>query len=163
MIKDKKYKYCYWNKTKQRWYGMVMIEGIKFTSKHKQDIDEVFKDINELREKLQDKEFFNAYKVSSVKDMKHYGVVNYNKLYFRYSHTGADDQKVYIFSDYIKTKYYYIEMIEHPDKGWAYHAENKREMICDSRISNKYYDSLEECKNALIDSFKRINIRNSKN
>lgn len=163
MIKDKRYKYCYWNDTKKRWYGMVSIDGIKFTTTHREDIDVVFKEIHELKEKLKDPEFFNTYKVKNIKEFNSYGVVNLNALYFRFSHTGAENQNVYIFKDYIKGRLYYIEMIEYPDKGWAYHAENGKELVCDSRIANKYYDSLDLCKKALIESFIRINYRKLKN
>jgi hypothetical protein len=48
-------------------------------------------------------------------------------------------------------------MIELSSGEWVYHCENSRGMVCDSRISNRSYDSIEECKEALYQSLVRKN------
>jgi Mor family transcriptional regulator len=84
-------------------------------------------------------------------------ISNFENIPFVYSHTGIDNQKVYKFIGIIKGKNLYIEMIELSSGEWVYHCENSRGMVCDSRISNRSYDSIEECKEALYQSLVRKN------
>lgn len=163
MNKDKKHTNIYWNKPSKKWYGMISKDKMRFKTIYSANIEDVIKDLDNLKEKLKSRHFIENYKASSIKEYGSYTVTSFERINFQYSYTGAEGQKVYTFKGYIKEKFYNIEMVEHPEKGWAYHAETKKMLICDSRISNKYYDNIEDCKKGLIKSFKRINNLKSKN
>jgi Mor family transcriptional regulator len=77
-----------------------------------------------------------------------------NEAPFFYSHTGLDGQKVYKFIGTIRNKNLYIELIDQNGE-WVYHCENNKGLVCDSRISNRSYDSMLNCKIALHDSLER--------
>jgi predicted DNA-binding protein (UPF0251 family) len=77
-----------------------------------------------------------------------------NEVPFTYSHTGLDGQRVYKFIGSIKSRILYIELIE-LNGEWVYHCENNKGLVCDSRISNRSYNSMLSCKVALYESLER--------
>lgn len=77
-----------------------------------------------------------------------------NEVPFTFSHIGLDGQKVYKFIGSIKKRILYIELIE-LNGEWVYHCENNKGLVCDSRISNRTYDSMINCKVALYESLER--------
>lgn len=78
-----------------------------------------------------------------------------SEIVFTYAYTGLENQKVYRYRGYVQNKMLFIEMINYVNGTWAYHCENYKGLVCDSRISNRYYNSLEECKDALLKSLDR--------
>lgn len=79
-----------------------------------------------------------------------------DRLTFNYSHTGAEDQKVYKYYNYIKSKLFYIELIDHPQLGWYYHCDSRGKNICDSRYAKRYFDCMEDCKKDLGKTLRKL-------
>ena len=82
-----------------------------------------------------------------------YLIVN---LYYVYSHTGAEDQKVYKHYNFVKSKLLYIELVDHPVLGWYYHCDSRGKNICDSRYAKRYFDNMEDCKKDLGKTLRKL-------
>jgi hypothetical protein len=77
-------------------------------------------------------------------------------LKYVYSHTGAEDQKVYKFYDFVKNKLFYIELIDHPKLGWYFHCDSRGKNICDSRYAKRYFDNIDDCKKDLGKTLRKL-------
>ena len=77
-------------------------------------------------------------------------------LNYVYSHTGAEDQKVYKHYNFVKSKLLYIELVDHPVLGWYYHCDSRGKNICDSRYAKRYFDNIEECKKDLGKTLRKL-------
>ena len=79
-----------------------------------------------------------------------------DRLVFIYSHTGAEDQHVYKYHNFIKSKLFYIELVDHPQLGWYYHVDSRGKNICDSRYAKRYFDNIESCKKDLGKTLRKL-------
>jgi uncharacterized protein (DUF433 family) len=93
-------------------------------------------------------------KKGSIYDIRYKNYTDLFAVPFTFSHTGMDGQNVYKFIGTIKSRTMYIELIE-LNGEWIYHCENNKGLVCDSRISNRTYDSIDACKKALNESLER--------
>jgi len=143
---------------KGKYYGTAFAFNKLYYTKFTESIEDAEKLLVELRQKLQideirrkiDKEINNKKNKNII--LKKCVSENYN---FEFKHTGAEGQRVYSFTNNIYNKYLYMELIENPVGCWAYHVESRGNLVCDSRISNRYYDSMVECIKAMDASLKR--------
>jgi hypothetical protein len=79
-----------------------------------------------------------------------------HSIEYVYSHTGAEDQKVYKYHNFLKSKLFYIEFVDHPVFGWYYHCDSRGKNICDSRYAKRYFDNIEDCKKDLGKTLRKL-------
>lgn len=65
-------------------------------------------------------------------------------------HVGLENQNAYYNFITVKSKKYYVELVDHPIYGWSYHIERNSVMLHDSRISNKFYKTGNEAHSKVI-------------
>lgn len=65
-------------------------------------------------------------------------------------HIGIENQKAYHNSIIVSGKKYYVELVDHPKRGWSYHIERYGVMIHDSLISNTYFDNKNDAHKKVI-------------
>lgn len=56
-------------------------------------------------------------------------------------HIGIENQYAYHNMIVVSGKKYYVELVNHPKRGWSYHIERYGVMIHDSLISNTYFEN----------------------
>lgn len=141
-----------------KYYGCVSAFNKLYYTKFTDSLEDAEQMTIQLREKLQIDEIRMQMEIERL-ERKSKNIIpkkslseNYN---FEYKYTGAEGQKVYSFTNNIFGRLLYMELIENPVGCWAYHVENRSNLVCDSRISNRYYDSMVECIKAMDASLKR--------
>lgn len=73
------------------------------------------------------------------------------KLY----HEGTEGQKAYYTLCSRNGKTFYVEIVNHPSRGWSYFAETKNNPLFSSLVEKQnYFDNAEEAHKAI---FKRLN------
>jgi hypothetical protein len=65
-------------------------------------------------------------------------------------HVGLEGQNAYYNYIMVKSKKYYVELVNHPKRGWSYHIERYGLMIHDSLISNTYFDNKDDAHKKVI-------------
>jgi hypothetical protein len=74
-----------------------------------------------------------------------------NNVNYKLYHHGLENQKAYYTLCDKNGKSLYIEIVNHPGKGWSYFAETKRNpLVCSLVGRNKYYDSAEEAHKTVL-------------
>lgn len=155
--KERNVKRIYQNK-QGKYYGCVFAFNKMYYTKAVESIEDAEDLLIELREKLQVEEIRQQIEIERLEKKNNKVKIsksvaeNYN---FEFDHVGAENQRVYTFTNNVYNKYLYMELIENAVGCWAYHVESRGNLVCDSRISNRYYDSMFECIKAMDGSLKR--------
>ena len=77
------------------------------------------------------------------------------KTQYKYCHHGLENQKAYYTLCHKNGKSFYVELVNHPTKGWSYFAETKNKPLFSSLLEKEnYYNTAEEAHNTI---FKRLN------
>ena len=156
------YKYCdnlIQNKKQKNIYEKVHYDRKNLKLTHGKLAIKYSISVDYVKRILYNKEF-NEYMRNPDKGLKQilqndivYLIENLN---FIYSHTGAEDQKVYKYHNFIKSKLFYIELVDHPKTGWYFHCDSRGKNICDSRYAKRYFDSMEDCKKDLGKTLRKL-------
>lgn len=138
-----------------KYYGMVYNSKKFYYTKTSDDIEEVEEWMHDLKHKLSIEELKAELDAEKQRRKEKRENINYYDKYdFKFKHIGAEGQQVYSFKGVVFNKFFYIELIQCQKKGWAYHAEGRYGFLIDSRISDKYYESMQDCIVALDNSLK---------
>lgn len=184
-MKKSKTNHVYFCNTKKKWFGYITVKGRSIFTSYRENPDGLVEEVQELIDMFKSSsnvdqliieykrnkrevylETLRQKRIENKSDKKVYEkktpVISVNSIYrlrqlnYTYSHTGAENQKVYMTVRCLRSSNFYIELIEYPDKGWAYHVDKGKNFICDSRIVNKYYSTKEECIDGMISSLVRL-------
>lgn len=155
------YKYCndlIQNKKEKNIFEKVRFDRENYKYTHGQLAEKYNISVNYIKRILYNKEFIEYMEnEKGIKQILQNDIVYLiSTLVYIYSHTGAEDQKVYKYHNFVKSKLLYIELVDHPKLGWYYHCDSRGKNICDSRYAKRYFDSIESCKKDLGKTLRKL-------